>query len=172
MNKKKKAFDSVELASRTLGLSEILVEFKSEGAFLNHDINAVFDDKFYVIYFNETWVNKASIDEIMVTALHETRHAYQKANIDFPEYFVGRESKETIKQWKIDFENYKPSKNIEVDIEYLTQSVEIDAIAFAHYHMKKLFGIVTLIPQNIVHEVRNFKENLFVYSQYVEISSF
>jgi len=33
MNKKKKAIDSVELASRILGLSEILVKFKPERVF-------------------------------------------------------------------------------------------------------------------------------------------
>lgn len=146
MNKKKKGIDSVELASRILGLSEVLVKFKSESAFLNSEINAVFDDKYYIIYFNEAWLSKASADEIMITALHETRHAYQKANIDFPDFFVGRESKETVRQWKDDFENYKPSKKAEEDIEYLTQSVEIDAIAFAHYFMINLFGVKTKIP--------------------------
>jgi hypothetical protein len=155
MNKKKKGIDSVELASRILGLSEVLVKFKPESAFLNSEINAVFDDKYYIIYFNEAWLSKASADEIMITALHETRHAYQKANIDFPEYFVGRESKETIRQWKKDFDNYIPSKKVEVDIEYLTQSIEIDAIAFAHYQMKKMFNIETIIPRIINDAVDN-----------------
>ncbi|MFH2116725.1 MAG: hypothetical protein ABII85_01635 [Bacillota bacterium] len=168
MNKKKKAIDSVELASRILGLSEILVKFKPESAFLNSEINAVFDDKYYIIYFNETWLSKASADEIMVTALHETRHAYQKANIDFPEFFVGRESKETISEWKKDFENYKPSKNAEVDIEYLTQSIEIDAIAFAHCKMNDLFKITSELPSVIEQSVKNRMNqiNKFLRSEY------
>ncbi len=98
MNKRKKSVDSVALASRILGLSEILVEFKPSSSFSHPEINAVFDDKFYIIYFNEAWISQATPEEIMVTALHETRHAYQKANIEFPEFFVGRESKETVKQ--------------------------------------------------------------------------
>ncbi len=154
MNKKKKAIESVEFVSNILGLSEILVKFKPESAFLNRGIYAVFDENYYIIYFNETWLNKSTTDEIMVTALHETRHAYQKANIDFPEYFVGRESKETIKQWKKDFDNYKPSKSTEEDIEYLTQSIEIDAIAFAHYQMSKCFKVKTIIPSKIYDYVQ------------------
>jgi len=155
MNKKRKAIDSVELASKILGLSEILVEFKPEGAFLNSEINAIFDYKYYIIYFNEAWLSKASVGEIMVTALHETRHAYQRANIDFPEFFVGRESIETIKQWKKDFENYKPSKSAEVDIEYLTQTIEIDAIAFAHKIIKKLLNVNSIIPDTIRNQVND-----------------
>lgn len=132
MNNKQKAIKSVELASRILGLSEVLVKFKPESAFLNSEINAIFDDKYYIIYFNETWLNKASANEIMVTALHETRHAYQKANIDFPEFFVGRESKKTIRQWKRCFDIYQmPSKNNENDAKYLNQEIEKDAIAYA-----------------------------------------
>ncbi|MDD3123124.1 MAG: hypothetical protein PHC62_06415 [Candidatus Izemoplasmatales bacterium] len=98
----------------------------------------------------------------MVTALHETRHAYQKANIDSPEYFVGRESKETIKQWKKDFDIYIPSKNAEEDIEYLIQSIEIDAIAFAHKYLNEYFHVKSIIPDAIKERISETMNKLFV----------
>ncbi len=162
MNKRKKAIGSVEFASNLLGLRELLVDFRPENFFLNPDINAVFDDKNYIICFNETWLCKASADEIMVTAFHETRHAYQKANIDFPEFFVERESIETVRQWKIDFDNYKPAhdlKNLEGKLEYLTQSIELDAIAYTHYQMNKLFYMDTVVPNMITDIVNELMKN-------------
>lgn len=78
--------------------------------------------------------------EIFVAALHETRHAYQKANIDFPQYFTGCESKETIQKWKANFENYtKP--NGENDEHYLTQAIEKDAIEYSKKVMKNEFKL-------------------------------
>lgn len=76
-------------------------------------------------------------EEIAITALHEARHAYQKATIDFPKFFIGKESRQTIKRWKKDFENYnRPNEdNIEV---YVTQSIEIDAIDYSKMIIKEL----------------------------------
>lgn len=86
---------------------------------------------------------KALPEEVALTALHETRHAYQKANIDFPEYFIGKESKQTIKQWKEDFENYNRPHENNID-EYASQSIEKDAIDFSwkiiteHFDVKRM----------------------------------
>jgi len=48
-----------------------------------------------------------------------------------------------------------------VDIEYLTQFIEIDAIAFAHSKMNEFFQVKTMIPglfKEKVHSImKNFK---------------
>lgn len=136
--KKNLALTAVKYASKILGLSEIEVIFREESFFENFEINAIFNDKYYVIIFNEDWVNQATKSEIILTAFHETRHAYQKANIEFPEYFIGKESKDTINKWQKDFENYKRPKrkvNSLNDLKYLNQEIEIDAIRFAKQYL-------------------------------------
>jgi hypothetical protein len=75
-------------------------------------------------------------EEIVLTALHETRHAYQRANIDFPQFFVGKETEETINRWKKDFENYnKPHEHYLSD--NASQTIEKDATEFAWNFISK-----------------------------------
>ncbi len=130
MNKQQIAIKMVEYASNLLGLSDIEVYFKPKTFFHFEEVSAIFNDKLYYIIFNEDWLATALPEEVALTALHETRHAYQKANIDFPEYFIGKESKQTIKQWKKDFENYNRPNENNID-EYASQAIEKDAIDFA-----------------------------------------
>lgn len=40
-----------------------------------------------------------------------------------------------------------------MDIDYLTQSIEIDAIRFTHEKIKELFDVKTIIPARIKHLV-------------------
>jgi hypothetical protein len=42
------------------------------------------------------------------------------------------------------------------DINYLKQSIEIDAIAFAYHQMKELFGVEMKIPDAIRVQVREY----------------
>ena len=85
-----------------------------------------------------------------MNCFHETRHAYQHHSIK-----KGiNESKATLEQWKNEFESYNnPSGENEPlsDIDYLKQSIEIDAIRFAHIQMKDLFDVKTVIPEPIKH---------------------
>ena len=138
MDNKTIAIKMVDYASTLLGLSDIEVFFKSRDFFPHKDVNSMFIDSYYAFVFNQEWLETANYAEIFVASLHETRHAYQKANIDFPEYFIGCESKETIKKWRTNFENYiKPNgKNDEC---YLDQIIERDAVKFANYEIKKFF---------------------------------
>jgi len=48
--------------------------------------------------------------------------------------------------------NQPTSKDIPEEF-YLKQKIEIDAIAFAHYQMKKLFEVKTVIPDIIKDKV-------------------
>ena len=124
MDKKQLAIKIIEYASALLGLSGLEVVFKTEDAFPNKSVNALFLQDYYGIVFNETWIVSASLEEVVITALHETRHAYQKANIDFPFLFIDCETRDTIEQWKKDFEDYKVPKSHE-DNDYHKQSIEI-----------------------------------------------
>lgn len=49
--------------------------------------------------------------------------------------------------------NQPTSKDIPEEF-YLKQKIEIDAIAFAHYQMNKLFEVKTVIPKLISNDVK------------------
>lgn len=62
-------------------------------------------------------------------------------SIHFPQFFVGKETEETIDQWKKDLENYnKPYEHNQND--YASQSIEKDATEFVwkvineHFELK------------------------------------
>lgn len=146
------ALNAVEFASRILGLSEIEVVFKPAMAFHDPEINALFNGQYYSITFNEDWLCHAKYEEIVLTALHETRHAYQKAMIEFPELMRSYVKPEVITQWKIDFEAYKSPAESR-PYAYLIQSIEIDAIAFSYVAMNSFFSIKPIIPEVIYEKV-------------------
>ena len=55
-----------------------------------------------------------------------------------------------IEIWKSEMKNYnQPTKRDISEEDYLKQEIEVDAIAFAHYHMNKLFEVKTYIPDII-----------------------
>ncbi len=104
------------------------------------------------IIFNEDWIMRSDWIEVIITAFHEMRHAYQGYCIRTNT----RESEETLKVWKEETSNYKmPSgTNKEInDQSYLNQEIEIDAIAFAHWLVKEKFDLKTVIPEVIKDEV-------------------
>lgn len=109
-----------------------------------------FDDN--EIIFNEDWVLRSDWTEVIITAFHEMRHAYQGYCIRTK----SREPQSTLDKWDYETLNYiMPSgKNNEIDDEsYLKQEIEIDAIAFAHKIMLDHFDLRTVIPNNIKREV-------------------
>jgi hypothetical protein len=112
----------------------------SSNDFPNPEISSIYRHKDNEIIFNEDWNNRSNELEILVTAFHETRHAYQYHCIKTK----SREDIETIIVWEKEFNQYtSPSgKNTpKSDIDYLKQSIEIDAIAFAYHQMKELFDV-------------------------------
>lgn len=109
-----------------------------------------FDDN--EIIFNEDWVLRSDWTEVIITAFHEMRHAYQGYCIRTQ----SREPQSTLNKWEYETLNYiMPSgKNNEIDDEsYLKQEIEIDAIAFAHKMMLEHFGLRTIIPSSIRDKV-------------------
>lgn len=91
------------------------------------------------ILFNEDWLLIANWLEVIKTAFHETRHAYQHYCI----LTNSRESKATISIWKQEFEHYfqpnngKQSSN---DINYLQQRIEEDAVNFSNVQIDRLIN--------------------------------
>ena len=87
MDKKRLATKMVEYFSRNLGLDALEVVFVEAMHFKNKHISATFNPDIYRISFNKDWLEDAPAIEIIKVAAHETRHAYQKACVDFPMYF-------------------------------------------------------------------------------------
>jgi len=74
----------------------------------------------------------------MVTAFYETRNAYQYIQILNPVSMT--EYKEIVNHWKKDFHLYSTpsfSESIDKKLLYLSQPIEIDAIAFANFLIKR-----------------------------------
>lgn len=105
----------------------------------------------YVIVFNNEWLRNAKMEEVIICSIHETRHGYQKACIDYND-IAEQEDPFLVSMWEKDFKNYvKPSSF--TNESYIMQEIEIDAIAFSHYAMNKVFNINTFIPKNIKEKV-------------------
>ena len=161
MRKIETVYIGVQAASKILNIKEPEVYFNPCTDFSNPEISGIYRYEDNEIIFNEDWVNRSNELEIMITAFHETRHAYQKYCIDTR----SGEDIKTIEVWEKEFNQYsQPSgKNTPSDdISYLKQAIEIDAIAFAYYQMKELFDVEVKIPEDIkiqvLERIRNFSE--------------
>jgi len=152
--------DNFDVVISAVRIVEKLLNFPAPELFIieqnqlpNSEITGMykFDDN--EIIFNEDWVLRSDWTEVIITAFHEMRHAYQGYCIRTQ----SRESQETLKQWEYETLNYiMPSGyNNEIDDEsYLKQEIEIDAIAFAHKMILDHFGLKTVIPlviKDLVH---------------------
>lgn len=125
MNKKAARY-GVEYASTILNISNIEVHFKPQSFFPSKDVNAMFIPKGFFIVFNIDWLKMAHELEVLKCAFHETRHAYQKACIDFPE--IVKHDEHEVEIWKREFNEYmNPSFD-----GYLNQFLEKDAIEFSN----------------------------------------
>ena len=157
------AMSGVALAARILNIKTPDVQFFNDLELNKKGINAVFLKEKMIIAFNEVWISSANILEIQTTCFHETRHVFQYLVVSGK--YKGNEIIEqaTINTWKKDMENYeKPSGVLENDEDYLTQEIEIDAIAFAHKYAQEFFQVKSVIPDVIKESVSNTMNKLFV----------
>jgi len=115
----------VDYASRILGLSEIEVLFKPQSFFKFDQTNAFFIPEGYYIVFNTDWLNIANELEILKCSFHETRHAYQKACIDFPNLI--HHNPTIVSIWAKEFDEYIEPRQAS----YMSQEIEQDAIEFS-----------------------------------------
>ena len=129
MKNKELATKSIKYASVLLGLGVdgVEIEFKDESFFINPLSSAIFVQELYIIVFNETWLEQAPEREVALAAFHETRHAYQKACIEFPEHMKIDVNAETLKQWAYEFDNYVNFS----EGEYENQAIEKDALKYS-----------------------------------------
>lgn len=142
------ALIGIHAASKILNITPPEVYFARSSDFPNPEISSIYIHKDNEIIFNEDWINKSNELQILMTAFHETRHAYQYHCIKTK----SREDMDTIKAREKEFNQYtSPSgKNTpKSDIDYLKQSIEIDAITFAYYQMKELFDVEVKISEEI-----------------------
>ena len=124
---------SVLYAANFLGIEGINVSFKPS-SFFEDDSSAVFFSDDYHIVFSEPWVNQAHFVDILYCGFHETRHAYQRACIDF-QYLINYEKKE-LNLWINNFKDYsKPGME-----KYNDQPIEKDADEFSIYLLKRLLN--------------------------------
>lgn len=115
-------------ASNKLGLEDgIEVLYRDRDFFQFDHQGAIFIPATYTIIFNTDWLNSIHDEEILRCAFHETRHAYQRACIDFPDMMVLDVEEETVKKWKFEFDNYTHDESKGYDF----QELEKDANEFA-----------------------------------------
>lgn len=149
------AISSVRIAEKILGIDNSLeVVFKNSQYFSEIDISAVFIKEGYYIVFNNSFLNKASLLEIMITAFHETRHAYQYLQIEYSKKlpFKFQDEQNVLDGWRKDFDNPKQPNEMTKE-EYLNRKTEIDAIAFSYYLADKLLNVKQVIPEEIKDKV-------------------
>ncbi len=130
---------AVAIASKLLGIRKVDVEFVDSEFLKRKTITSMYLPDHDLILFNQDWLSVAKFEEVILTAFHETRHAYQKAQIDGIPYLKQKENPETIAKWKQEFDAYyRPSDEYQDDPEYLEQVIEKDAISFSKTCMWKL----------------------------------
>lgn len=142
------AVQGVEIASSILNVPMPEVYFISKEELPNGEITGIFINKDYQVVFNEDWVINSTEIEVLITCFHETRHAYQSYSI---QHNIN-ESQELLEKWDYEKNNYiSPSglNDESADYEYLSQDIEVDAIAWTHYQIKELLNLKTVIPKNI-----------------------
>ena len=96
------ALITIKAASKILNITPPEVYFTNGSYFPNTQISSIYRHKENTIIFNEDWVNRSHEIEDIITAFHETRHAYQYHCIK-TQY---REEIETINVWEKEFNQY------------------------------------------------------------------
>lgn len=103
------------------------------------------------LYINPNNIND---NDLRFAIFHELRHHYQTLEIEDRYY----ESEYTVNTWKSDLYNYKDNTH---DKEYTTQSVEIDANAFATIMMKALYNLNFAPKDKSKHNMEKVQENIY-----------
>ncbi len=152
MNNYEVAINGVKIVAKILNIPEPQISFFDPEEVSNREITGMYLFESDEIIFNEEWVEKSPWIEVIITAFHETRHAYQGYCIRTK----SMESTDTLDKWEYETLNYiKPSgNNNEIDdIAYLNQEIEIDAIGFTHHKIFEFFEVKTIVPSVIKDKV-------------------
>jgi len=123
---------AVAIASKRLGIRTVEVDFVDSNILKGKTITAMYLPDHNLILFNQDWLSVTKLEEIILTAFHETRHAYQKAQIDGISNLKHTENIAVVKKWKQEFKRYyRPTDEFQDDLGYLEQEIEKDAFAFS-----------------------------------------
>lgn len=164
MNDKEIIKRIINRVSEDLQIGSIDIEYEPIGKRFQTEGNAAEINSF-TLYINSDWVKRhiQNTDQTELKAIlyHEVRHLYQMSEIKkFELKERTKESSEIIKKWKDNLYNY--IRNVNENIDYYTQPIEIDAIAYAFYLMsidaqtdKNLSLLTTSIPDGIDNDIRN-----------------
>lgn len=132
----------VAFASKELGVFPVEVNFVSSDLLGQTTITAMFIPKNNIILFNSDWLDDAKPEEILLTAFHEARHAYQLNQIEAMKVENNKEPSDLIRRWKSEFSFYHRSLDSRTDDpRYLGQEIEIDAREFAQELLGGLFDL-------------------------------
>ena len=120
MNNLEVAIAGVKIVAKILDFPAPELYIMEQSNLPNQEVTGMykFDDN--EIIFNEDWVLRSDWTEVIITAFHEMRHAYQGYCIRTQ----SRESQETLEKWEYEtLKLYMPSgKNNELDDDsYLSQ---------------------------------------------------
>lgn len=157
------AYAGIEIVSKLLNFPIPELFLIEETNLPNREITGMYSFKNNQIILNKNWINRSEWIEVLITVFHEMRHAYQG-------YCVRTKTREpikTLKKWEDEISRYiMPSgKNNETDDQsYLTQEIEVDAIAYAHLLIKRELDIITVIPdvikENVLNRVNELKTSI------------
>ena len=133
------SYYGVQIAAKLLEIPAPQITYISQSQLPNPTITAMYLQETKEILFNEDWVAQANWLEVIATSFHECRHAYQH----FCVTTNSREDESTRNQWSTELASYfqpDTDKPQELDINYLHQNIEVDAIEYTMQKMKELFS--------------------------------
>ncbi len=126
------AIYGIKFACKKLNILEPVIEFYENFESHQH-ITSMYLPESNTIIFNRKWVDEAEISEVLLVSFHESRHAYQKRQIDLLNSGMNYdEVKKNICIWDTEFKCYSQPKSDGIDIEYLNQEIEKDAVDFSN----------------------------------------
>ena len=126
------ATKSIEYAANDLEITAPNISYVEQKELPNQYITSVFLPNLYVIVFSESWIEKAKFEDVILTSLHETRHAYQYCQIqNHNKGLKIKEKEKTIRKWYSEFIDYVQSISHGKDQVYLSQYIEEDAVKYA-----------------------------------------
>jgi hypothetical protein len=130
-----------------------------------NDIMSLYLRDKHTIIFNEKIYYEASEVQVMSALFHEIRHAYQyhvvQNKLDDCEEFS------VIQQWEKDFKYYQQPLEMksssgeslfQESYEYLSLSIEIDALAYADLNIYRIYQTHLMMPDLIREAVKERQE--------------
>lgn len=150
----------VQIAAKLLEIPTPKISYIAQSQLPNPTITAMYLQETKEILFNEDWVLQANWLEVIGTSFHECRHAYQHYCVTTNT----REDEAIRDQWSTELASYfqpDTDKQQELDINYLYQSIEIDAIAFTTYYLNVYFSVSISIPSIIRSQVEGELKRIY-----------